>query len=873
MKNSEKSNVLADKYNPRQIEKKQQDKWQTAGIFEAGAIDETRPKSYVLEMFPYPSGRIHMGHVRNYALGDVIARRKHTEGHQVLHPMGWDAFGLPAENAAMENGEHPGKWTYENIASMRKQLKSLGFAIDWTREFATCDKDYYRHQQRLFIELFNAGLVYRKKSKVNWDPIENTVLANEQVVDGRGWRSGALVEQKELNQWFFKTTHFANELIDALADLKEWPERVISQQFNWIGRSSGLKFKFEIADNSIAPQYKDIEVYTTRPDTLFGASFVAIAADHDLSALIASSNSEISEFVKSCAQAAVTEEALETQEKRGVFTGLYAIHPFDKNRMVPIWIANFVLKEYGTGAVFGCPAHDQRDLDFANKYNLSVTPVILPPNTKANEFEISDSAFTDDGIIFNSDFLNGLDVESGKRAAIDKIVSMGRGIEAINFRLRDWGVSRQRYWGCPIPMIHCDNCGAVPVPISELPVALPDDVTFDRPGNPLDRHPSFKHAKCPKCGKGAHRETDTLDTFVDSSWYWARFCGLSPDSPTDIEGVNHWLPVDHYIGGIEHAVLHLLYSRFFSRAMEATGHVNVKEPFKHLFTQGMVTHATFKSEDGRWIYPSDVTFKDGGAFETNTGTKVIVGATEKMSKSKKNTIDPEFIVATYGADVARLFVLSDSPPERDVEWSQSGVEGASRFVNRVYAIFAKYSNLLSEIPSSSNASSFTGDALTLIKASHKAAHNVTIAIDGLKFNAAIAQLYELLNILRQCETSNCENIDQARAIALDIFLRLLQPFIPHLVEEIWEGVGRVGFCVKSPWPTADMQFVESDEVLLPVQINGKKRDEIAVSKDAEQDEIMAAIMKTNAGKTYIGERKIIKVIYVKNRIINIVVGT
>ncbi len=868
MTDSVKSLCLGEKYDPKQIEKRQQERWQSSGIFEAGEIDKGRPKSYVLEMFPYPSGRIHMGHVRNYALGDVIARRRHTQGFQVLHPMGWDAFGLPAENAAMENGAHPGKWTHENISSMRNQLKSLGFAIDWTREFATCDKDYYRHQQKLFIELFNAGLVYRKKSKVNWDPVENTVLANEQVVDGRGWRSGALVEQKELNQWFFKTTYFADELIDSLATLSEWPERVISQQFNWIGRSSGLKFKFEIEVNEIAPDFKDLEVYTTRPDTLFGASFVAIAADHELANMLAPQNAELAEFVKSCALAAVDAETLETQEKRGIFTGLYAIHPFDSKRKVPIWIANFVLKEYGTGAVFGCPAHDQRDLDFANKYGLSVTPVILPPHTKANEFEIKEIAYSEDGIIINSDFLDGLDIINGKKAAIAKIVEMGRGEEAINYRLRDWGVSRQRYWGCPIPMIHCEDCGAVPVAESNLPISLPEDVTFDRPGNPLDRHPTFKHTNCPKCGKVAKRETDTLDTFVDSSWYWARFCGLSPNSPTDLDAVNHFLPVDHYIGGIEHAVLHLLYSRFFSRAMEKTGHVNVKEPFKHLFTQGMVTHATFRSEDGRWIYPADVTFKDGGAFETSSGVKVTVGATEKMSKSKKNTIDPEFIIANYGADVARLFVLSDSPPERDVEWSQAGVEGAARFVSRIFALFNKYKLLLAK--ETSNSPDYQGDSLILIKAAHKAAHNVGIAIDGLKFNAAIAQLYELLNIFRQFENSGAKDLDSARSEALVIFLKLLQPFIPHLVEEIWEKSGREGYCVKAPWPLVNLSYVENDEFLLPVQINGKKRDEIMISKELNQDAIMAIIMDSNAGKNYIGSRKIKKIIYVKNRIINIV---
>ncbi len=858
---------MQERYNPTSIESKQRARWEEVNLFLTGPIDKSKKKSYVLEMFPYPSGRIHMGHVRNYALGDVIARKAHASGYQVLHPMGWDAFGLPAENAAMERGEHPGKWTYENIASMKAQLKMLGFSIDWSREFATCDKTYYKHQQRLFIEMFNKGLVYRKMSKVNWDPVENSVLANEQVVDGKGWRSGAVVEQRELNQWFFKTTYFADDLIDSLASLNEWPERVISQQFNWIGRSKGLEFSFDIIEND-KTSLKEIEVYTTRPDTLFGASFVAISYDHPLAIEIAEKNKDLDAFLISCRQNITTEENLETQEKQGFNTGLRVKHPFDENRTIEVWVANFVLMNYGTGAVFGCPAHDQRDLDFARKYNLSVTPVVLPNGENPETFTIGNTAYTDDGILYNSDFLNGLDFQTAKQVAMDKIIAKGKGKEAINFRLRDWGVSRQRYWGCPIPMVHCDDCGAVPEKISNLPIELPEDVSFDTPGNPLDRHKTWKHVDCPKCGKPARRETDTLDTFADSSWYWSRFCDLDEENPTNLESVNHWLPVDHYIGGIEHAVLHLLYSRFFARAMQLTGHINVKEPFTHLFTQGMVTHATFKSEDGRWIYPSDVIGSANNYSENTTGMKVHIGPSEKMSKSKKNTVDPEIIVNTYGADVARLFVLSDSPPERDVEWSQSGVEGASRFIGRVWSLFQK--TIDKNIGPINETPNVQDTALDIIRLAHKAINNVSNNIDSFKFNSAIAYMYEYLNALREFDSSEGEDIDKAKAFALSVFARLLQPFVPHIAEEVWSLLGNKDFCINAPWPIAEDKYLISSEMVLPVQINGKKRDEIKVAIDADKDTILNIAQEARLVKPHLEGKNIKKLVYVPNRIVNIV---
>jgi leucyl-tRNA synthetase len=862
-------NQTTKKFDARAIELKQQARWNDAKLFECGPIDSTKKKSYVLEMFPYPSGRIHMGHVRNYALGDVIARKRHADGFQVLHPMGWDSFGLPAENAARERGEQPGKWTYANIEAMKEQLCALGFAFDWSRELATCNKNYYKHQQRLFVEMFNEGLVYRKNSKVNWDPIDNCVLANEQVVDGRGWRSGAVVEQRELNQWFFKITEFANDLIEGLKTLKNWPDRVVSQQTNWIGRSEGLKFKFSICPNNLVND-SQIEVYTTRPDTLFGASFVALSADHPICKALENSNDDIANFVKECRQSGTSAEAIETQEKRGLYTGLEVAHPFDENKKLPVWIANFVLMDYGTGAIFGCPAHDQRDLDFARKYNLEVTPVILPPDQNISEFKIGNSAYSEDGIIINSEFLNGLNIQEGKRAAIDKIVELGLGESAINYRLRDWGVSRQRYWGCPIPIIHCDDCGAVPAPIKSLPIELPDDVSFSGTGNPLDAHPSWKHTSCPKCQKPALRETDTLDTFVDSSWYWARFCGLEEDNPTNVDAAKHWLSVDHYIGGIEHAVLHLLYARFFARALKKLGHIDIDEPFDHLFTQGMVTHATFRSEDGNWQYPTDVTIDGDDVFVTDTGVKVKIGPSEKMSKSKKNTVDPENIIANYGADVARVFVLSDSPPERDFEWSQSGVEGASRFVSRIWNLFQNHINIIKDSAPTLDKAEICGDGLVILKAAHKAIVGVTNYIEQFKFNAAIANMYELLNVLRQFDSNTDKQIIAARHEALNIFTKLLQPFAPHIAEELWTQMGNEGFCVKSPWPLANAKYSQDDTITIPIQINGKKRDEITIAKDLSQQEIEEIAINTKSVQSHIAGKTIRKIIIVKDRIINIV---
>ena len=859
----------ARRYDHLAVETKQRANWESANLFETGPIDSQKTKSYVLEMFPYPSGRIHMGHVRNYAMGDVIARKAHASGMQVMHPMGWDAFGLPAENAAMERKVHPGVWTYQNIESMKNQLKLLGFSIDWSREFATCDKTYYKHQQQLFIEMFEKGLVYRKLSKVNWDPIENSVLANEQVVDGRGWRSGALVEQRELNQWFFRTTYFAEELISALSGLIEWPERVISQQFNWIGRSEGLNFKFDLKDNQTSKS-DSIAVYTTRPDTLFGASFVAISFDHPIASELAASNPQIAAFCQTCRQSGTSAEEIETQEKQGFDTGLKVVHPFNDNIELPVWIANFVLMDYGTGAIFGCPAHDQRDLDFANKYRLKVTPVILPKGADEANFAVGSEAFTGEGLVYNSEFLDGLTITEAKAAAIAKMRELGRGEAAINYRLRDWGVSRQRYWGCPIPIIHCSDCGPVAAKIESLPIELPDDVSFDLPGNPLDRHERFKTTECPKCGKPARRETDTLDTFVDSSWYWARFCGLDENNPIDKVAARHWLPVDHYIGGIEHAVLHLLYSRFFARALKLSGHIETEEPFSHLFTQGMVTHATFKSQDGKWLYPNQISFIEQKPIEIETNQPAIMGAIEKMSKSKCNTIDPEEIIEKYGADVARLFVLSDSPPERDVEWSQAGVEGASRFISRAWAQFERQSSTgigpINETPNG-----LEGDALKLVRAAHKAAMNVTANIDGFRFNAAIAGLYELLNVFRDMDNSAGLKIPEARGFALSFFARLLQPFAPHIAEEAWSILGNKEFCIKSAWPVWDIALSVSDEVTIPVQINGKKRDEIVVAKGGEKDANIAIAMALPNIANYVAGQNIAKIIYVPDRIINIVI--
>lgn len=864
---------MAERYNHREVEPRQRALWEKAGLFEAGSPDPDRKKCYVLEMFPYPSGRIHMGHVRNYSMGDVIARRRRAAGDQVLHPMGWDAFGLPAENAAFERGAHPRDWTLANIDAMREQIKLLGFALDWTREFATCDPTYFKHQQRMFQEMWAAGLIYRRKQMVNWDPVEHTVLANEQVVDGRGWRSKALIERKELDQWVFKTTAFASDLVDAVLKLEQWPEKVRIMQANWIGRSSGLKFDFKFDPQTPAPDGSGVlSVYTTRPDTLFGASFAAISPDHPLAKVISGQNSQAAAFILDCQRGGTSEAAIETQEKRGFDTGLRVVHPFAADQTLPVWIANFVLMDYGTGAIFGCPAHDQRDLDFARKYGLPVPPVVVPEDADPAEFSIGTVAYVGPGLLANSQFLDGLGVEEAKEAAIGRMEAQGDGERRINYRLRDWGMSRQRYWGCPIPIIHCDTCGPVPVPPDQLPVELPQDVTFDIPGNPLDRHPSWKHVDCPKCGKPAVRETDTLDTFVDSSWYWARFCGQPEDRPTDLEAVKHWLPVDHYIGGVEHAVLHLLYSRAFARAMHRLGHVTVDEPFSHLFTQGMVTHVTFKSEDGRWLNPAEIEEREGQGgpviVEIATGQSVTVGPSEKMSKSVRNTVDPTEIIETYGADVARLFVLSDSPPERDVEWSQSGAEGAWRFVQRVWALASEIGPVLSG--QQSDQSSCDGAALELRRLTHKTIAAVTSGIDGYRFNTGIAALHEFVGGLRRADRA-APGMADALSEAMSVLVRLLQPFTPHLAEECWTALGGSGFLIEAPWPVADPALLATDTVTLPVQVNGKRRGEITVSKSLAVSQIEAEALAASGVAAFIAGQTVAKVIVVPGRIVNIVV--
>src|SRR5438128_1316917 len=722
--------MAIERYNARVAEPKWQRIWEDAGVFRTGNED-SRPKYYVLEMFPYPSGRIHMGHVRNYTMGDVIARYKRARGFNVLHPMGWDAFGMPAENAAWHNKSHPADWTYANIAAMRGQLKSMGLSLDWSREIATCDPAYYKHQQKMFPDFLGAGLVERKLGKVNWDPVDQTVLANEQVIDGRGWRSGALVEQREMPQWYFRITKFSEDLLQALDRLDRWPEKVRVMQRNWIGRSEGLLIRFAL-DPSTTPNAEDeLEVFTTRHDTLFGAKFMALSPNPPLGAAAAAKNPALAAFIAETRRHGTAQQLIDTAEENGFDPGMKALHPFDPNWKLPVYVANFVVMEYGTGAIFGCPAHDQRDLDFVNKYGLGNTPVVCPPGQDAQIFVITDTAYEGDGRMINSRFLDGLSVEEAKEEVARRVgrVSHGNvpiGTRQVNFRLRDWGISRQRYWGCPIPVIHCERCGIVPVPERDLPVTLPDDVDFDRPGNPLERHPSWKNVTCPECGGPARRETDTMDTFVDSSWYFIRFTDPWTRDPTNCAVADRMMPVDQYIGGIEHAILHLLYSRFFTRAMRATGHIDLDEPFTGLFTQGMVVHETYQAANGEWIMPADIKVEGAGearrATLLATGEPVAIGPIEKMSKSKRNTIDPDDIIASYGADTARWFMLSDSPPERDVIWTEEGVAGAHRFVQRIWRLIGESQELGDRFAKSGEVlpNELSPDAVALRRAAHRA---------------------------------------------------------------------------------------------------------------------------------------------------------
>jgi len=841
--------VSERRFNPAQADGRWQAAWDNAQSFKAG-MRPGAPKSYVLEMFPYPSGRIHMGHVRNYSMGDVLARFRRMKGHDVLHPMGWDAFGMPAENAAMEKKVHPGDWTRSNIASMKAQLKRLGFALDWSRELATCEPDYYGQEQALFLDLYEGGLVYRKESAVNWDPVDMTVLANEQVIDGRGWRSGALVEKRKLSQWFLRITDFADDLLDGLESLDQWPEKVRLMQENWIGKSVGMQFRFRLTRPVDA--IDTLEVFSTRPDTLFGASFAAIAADHPIALALAEKDSALAAFAEECRRTGTAAAEIETQEKKGYDTGLSVVHPFDPAWTLPLFVANFVLMDYGTGAVFGCPAHDQRDLDFARKYALPVQRVVAPAGEA--DAPIGEEAYTGPGKLVHSRFLDGLEVEAAKAEVIRRAEAEGWGQGTTVWRLRDWGVSRQRYWGTPIPIIHCKGCGVVPVPRDQLPVTLPEDVTFDIPGNPLDRHPSWKHVDCPKCGKPARRETDTLDTFVDSSWYFIRFASQPKDKPFDREEAESWLPVGQYIGGIEHAILHLLYARFWTRALQHIGKIGIAEPFTGLFTQGMVTHETYKSPEGKWLSPEEIERRDGVWTMIESGAPVKVGRIEKMSKSKKNVVDPDEIIERFGADAVRWFMLSDSPPERDLAWSDAGIEGAWRFVNRLYRLFGQAGE--------------TGEGgvdKALDRKLHQTIDGVAKDIEALSFNKAVAKLYELTNAIEKAAPS------ASRTAAIRALPLLVAPMTPHLAEEAWAEMGGEGLIADAMWPPVDPALLVDDEVTIAIQVMGKLRDTITVAKGTDKAALESlALAAPNVARMLDGASPK-KVIVVPDRLVNLVI--
>ena len=863
------------RYNFKQAEAKWQSVWEDRGCF-AVSEDADKPKYYVLEMFPYPSGRIHMGHVRNYTLGDVVARYKRARGFNVLHPMGWDAFGLPAENAARENKVHPAPWTEQNIATMRKQLKAMGLSYDWSREIATCDSDYYRHEQKMFLDFLEQGLVYRKESWVNWDPVENTVLANEQVIDGKGWRSGANVENRFLSQWFMNITAFSEELLQDLETLDRWPGRVRLMQEKWIGRSDGA-YMFFYFDGRNGGQGGRLEVFTTRPDTIFGASFCAIAANHPLSQDLSEDDANLRAFITECGSAGTSEAAIETAEKVGYDTGIQVRHPFDDKRTLPLYVANFVLMEYGTGAIFGCPAHDQRDLEFARKYGLDVIPVVAPQETDAESFVIGDEAFTDDGVLINSAFLDGLGVEEAKSAIIERLDAADAGRPGVNYRLRDWGISRQRYWGCPIPVIHCVDCGIVPVPEGDLPVVLPEDADLDASGNPLDNHPTWKDAGCPACGKPARRETDTFDTFFESSWYFARFCSPHADTAFTREAADYWLPVDQYIGGIEHAVLHLLYSRFFTRALKQCGYLGIKEPFEGLLTQGMVCHETYRDENGKWLYPDEVEitgYKSARALEgAQGGSAVTVGRSEKMSKSRKNVVDPESIIETYGADTARLFMLSDSPPDRDLDWTEAGIEGAWRYVNRLWRMVNQASGPPGTFLAAIGVT--RPDALgehsqAVFKIIHRTIVAVSDDLDKFHFNRAVARIRELTNELEDLSPEE-EGADWVMRQGLETAVYLIGPMMPHLAEELWHSLGHQTLLADTPWPEAEADQLVEKNVTVAVQVNGKLRGTLDLPKDSDDQTAETGALALENVSAAIAGKPIRKVIIVPNRIINVVV--
>ena len=854
---------MSTKYNFKVIENKWQSYWDENKLYESKVIPN-KEKYYILEMFPYPSGKIHMGHVRNYTLGDVIARFKRAQGFNVMHPMGWDAFGLPAENAANENDISPKKWTYENIATMKSQLKQMGLSLDWSREIATSDEDYYHQQQKLFLKFYREKLIYKKESLVNWDPVENSVLANEQVIDGKGWRSGAEVEQKKLSQWFFRITDLASDLLTSLDNMHGWPEKVKTMQKNWIGKSLGCEINFEIVSKNKSMTGKKLKIFTTRPDTIFGATFSAISPFHPIVDELINEDDALKTKVNEMRSQKISEETIAKNEKLGIKTELFIKHPFIEDKLLPVYVANFILMDYGTGAIYGCPAHDQRDLDFANKYNLEIIEVIKPEDDALFDHK---NAFTDEGKLINSDFLNGHTIEDAKNKVIKKIESLKLGKKTINYRLRDWGISRQRYWGCPIPIMYREDGEVIEVPENELPLKLPNDIDLSIPGNPLANHPSWKYAKCPKTGMNAIRETDTLDTFVDSAWYFLRFC--SPHNskvPFNSDEIKYWMPVDQYVGGVEHAILHLLYSRFFTKALKLD---NIIEPFNSLFTQGMVCHQTFQNESKNWVYPHDVEKKDAEFYQISTGEKVKTGPMESMSKSKKNVIDPESIISTFGADSARWFMLSDSPPEKDINWSESGINGAWKICHRIWTLInTNKKHFETELNVSDT--EFSGKSLNLIRLIHQNLDQITKSIERFQMNVAIAKVFEMVNAISKFEITNKHDVASIKE-SLEILVRVIEPMVPHLAEECWSLLNNKKSLSDEPWPKVNLSYLTKDEVNVVIQINGKRRGEAIVSKNASEEDVWNEIKNIKNINDALHKKNIIKSIYVPNRILNVVI--
>jgi len=832
-------------YLHQDIENKWQEKWEKSNIFEA-SVDNTKPKYYVLEMFPYPSGRIHMGHLRNYTIGDVIARMKRMQGFNVLHPMGWDAFGLPAENAAIERKTHPGKWTYENIETMKAQLKKVGFAYDWSKEVATCSKEYYMHEQKMFLDFYKAGLVYRKEAEVNWDPVDNTVLANEQVIDGRGWRSGAVVERKKLSQWFLKITDFAEDLLKSLDTLTGWPEHVKLMQEKWIGKAEMTSIHFNCPELD-----KDIEIQTTTPEALFGCTFVALSVDHEIASILAEKDEKLASFIKECKSIPTTEAAQELAEKKGYLTNVTAISPINNVR-VPIYIANYVLQDFGSGALYGCPGWDARDNEFAKKYGINIIDVF-----KSEE----------DRTLINSDFLNGLEVEEAHKKMSEYLDKNKLGTKKTTYRLRDWGVSRQRYWGCPIPMIHCDSCGILPEKEENLPVVLPEDVDFSKPGNPIKNHASWSKTKCPSCGKDAQRETDTFDTFFESSWYFARFCDNKVADPINKDACKYWMQVDQYIGGVEHAILHLLYARFFTKAMKKCGYWDVDEPFKALLTQGMVCHETYKDSKGNWVTPDELISKDGKYYHKDSGDLITVGRIEKMSKSKKNVVDPEGIIKSHGADTARMFVMSDSPPEKDLIWSDSGVEGSTRFLRKFFT------NAVKAFDSYKNLNADLSDSLTkkITINMHKTIKLVTESYSGFGFNAAIARIREFTNFLYDLGDNLNDSQKGAVYKSYKTLVLLLSPLVPHISDELWEYSGNKGFTIDASWPKYEDSLTVEDTVRIAVQVNGKLRSTIEIAQNLSKEEIEKIALNDEHIVKFLNGAEPKKIIVVPGKIVNVVI--